>query len=216
VAKRLGTCSECPEPLTHVTAKTCSTNCRSKRARRLKRQAKEQAEQKRLPEQQKTLSQAVSREVKDVIHEVAKEEIRPVIREAITEDVLRSIDKLVRLTPRLVDEIEKDLSHEDDAVRQRAYTLLAKYTLGNDSVKPAPKDTGQVPMQVIFAMPRPGDVPVEPSSAVSGTATEVEQRPCGECKELKTEFEGSSDRCTDCHEAVLAKVAHLRGDAPTS
>lgn len=163
------------------------------------------ADANRLPPHQKALSAAARGEVDDVLHDVAKEELRPVVREAITEDVLRAAADLVALTPTMVAAITEDLNGSDKLLRQKAYTLLAKYTLGNTSIAPQQEHSDQ-PLQVVFNLPRPGD---NPSPAldldVDGT---VELRQCMECAEDKptSEFVGMSERCQVCHDALRAKV----------
>lgn len=141
----------------------------------------------------------------DMVHEVFKEELRPVVREAITEDVLRSVGQMMRLTPKMIELIERDMEDDDPTVRQKAYTLLARYTLGNASVAPAPAEQAQAPMQVVFNLPRPGsDAPDVPEEA-------VELRECCECHQHKPEdaFVANSERCVDCHQEVQDRV-HAR------
>lgn len=206
MAKRI--CSECSNRLERSTQKTCSTACRSKRARRLKKQRLEASrkggESNAHPEHLATLAAAVNKNAKQVAHETLKEEMKPIVREAITEDVLKSINDLVALTPKMVAAIEEDLNNEDDKyLRQKAYSLLARYTLGNSSVAPAPATAAPGPMQVVFQLPRPGDDGQPPITV------EVEElRTCMECQATKPagEFVANSERCQACHDALQEKV----------
>jgi hypothetical protein len=205
VAKRI--CSECSNRLERSTQKTCSTACRSKRARRLKKQRLEASrkggENNALPEHLAPLSAAVSKNAKQVAHEILKEEMKPVVREAITEDVLNAINDLVALTPTMVAAIKDDLASDDKYLRQKAYSLLARYTLGNSSVAPAPATAAPGPMQVVFQLPRPGD-----DGAPSITVEAEELRTCMECQATKpaSEFVANSERCQACHDALQEKV----------
>ncbi len=140
-----------------------------------------------------------------MVHEVAKEELRPVVRDAITEDVLRSIDGLMRLSPRAVELIAADLESSNEAVRQKAYTLLLRYTLGNPAVAPTPEATTP-PMQVVFNMPQPGDD--APEALIETPAAEVELEECCVCHEHKApeQFIAGSDRCQTCQDALDERV----------
>lgn len=146
--------------------------------------------------------------------EVMREELKPVVREALTDDVLRAIEDLVGLTTDVVAAIKDDILQTDDkTLRQRAYSLVAKYTLGNASVAPAPLDPGAQGMTVNFLMPRPGDAtPASIEAQSDGTA--VELKPCVECKQEHplTDFVANSDRCTKCHSELQAKVQERFGD----
>lgn len=199
-------CSECGTPLTGRQKYTCGTSkCKDRRKRRNKARNHARnraiAEAKTLPPHLKPLSQ---KEVQDAGKRVLQEELRPVVREAITADVLQGIADLVRLTPKMVELIEADLESPDPVIRQKAYTLLARYTLGNASVAPANAEAQPAPMQVTFLMPRPGDEP----TAVP-VATEAEElRECVECQAEKPagQFVGASPRCQDCHADLMGLV----------
>lgn len=159
-----------------------------------------------LPEHLQPLTTAVARDhrkMTDVVHEVFKEELRPVVREAITEDVLRSVGAMMRLTPKMIALIERDMEDTDPNVRQKAYTLLARYTLGNASVAPAPTEQVTPPMQVVFNLPRPGE-----GGPATAEAPAEELRECCECHQLKPEdeFVANSERCQSCHDQVQARV----------
>lgn len=139
---------------------------------------------------------AVRREAPDSIHAVMKEELRPIIREALTEDTLRAIQALVNLTPRAVELIGQDLESDDALVRQKAYTLLLKYTAGHPAVvKPEEGPAGNQ-INVSFELPRP-------EQTVDMTADDVDVidlKQCDMCHADKpvTEFVANSNRCQEC------------------
>lgn len=212
-------CSECNEPLVfpegHERAgqpkppgtKTCSDAHRQARARRLKRAQQAASSASKHAPEVRDIAAVARGEMKDVVHEVAKEELRPVVRDAMTEDVLRSIDRLVKLTPQAIDSLEEDLGSADETIRQRAYTLLLRYTMGNPSVAPPPKEQAAQGLQVVFNVPRPGDVPLPAEPAVSVEHEELRQ--CGDCHESKpaSAFVAGSSRCQDCFDTLQAKLA---------
>ncbi|MGZ6878388.1 MAG: hypothetical protein ACXVGB_00620 [Mycobacteriaceae bacterium] len=193
--------------------KTCSQACRHKRSRRIAKARKQGGQNRAHPPELQPLYQADQGKIEDAAMEVMRDELKPVVREALTDDVLRAIQDLVHLTPLVVEKITEDLKQDDDKVlRQRAYTLLAKYTLGNPSVAPPPPEQAAQGMQVTFVMPRPGDsTPALTEPQSDGDAVEV--RNCMECKQDKpdTEFVGNSDRCTQCHQTLQARVRERFG-----
>lgn len=199
-------CSECPKPLTGRQKFTCSERCRKARSDRRLRDKNERyaqaAEAHRLPEHLKTVSESVRKTAPDIGKKILEQELRPVIREAITADVLEGIANLVRLTPRMVELITEDLESKDPTIRQRAYTLLAKYTFGNQSVAPANAEAQPAAMQVTFNMPRPGD----DADVTVVDATEL--RECVECGAGRPaeEFMGASPRCQACHAELMGLV----------
>jgi hypothetical protein len=208
--RETGVCSECGEALANPQAKTCGAACRQKRARRIKRS---QTGRPPLPEHLAVMS---AEKGDKLVHEVAKEELRPIVREAITEDVLRAAGRLVALTPMMVDAIEEDLQSSDKILRQKAYSLLARFTLGNQSIAPQADAPAQQPMQVVFNMPRPGstDAPVPlPAEHEDDAAPAEEVQECMECHDYKplADFFGGSNRCIACHEELQAKVRERFG-----
>jgi hypothetical protein len=210
-------CSECGGPLgphAQSNRKTCSGPCRSKRSRRLKAAKQRAGKARAHPEELQPLYQADKGSIQDAAMEVMREEVRPVVREALTQDVLLAIQDLVNLTPTIVEKIKDDLEQDKDpTLRQRAYTLVAKYTLGNASVAPPPPEQAAQGLTVNFMMPRPGDeTSTTEDPQEHGEA--VELRTCTECKEDHPDsaFVAGSDRCTTCHEALQAKVAERFGD----
>jgi hypothetical protein len=201
-------CSECGKPLENPVAKTCGNICRKKRGRRIARQKKEAGRQNALPEHQKMLADVTRGIAPDVAHEVAKEEIRPVVREALTQDVLNSIGALVQLTPLAVAALATDLQSADDKIRQKATELLLRYTVGHQAVAPS-QQNAPAPMQVQLMWPTaaPDGTIDAPRTLVEATEDDnlVECMECHEKKQPGQMYLGS-ERCTDCHEAVLAKV----------
>jgi hypothetical protein len=198
---KLGVCSECPTRLERPNQRTCSPKCRSKRARRIKAQQRKQG--RAMGEANANPAHLSALALKDVGHEVAKEEIRPIVREALTQDVLEGIGKLVGLTSIMVEAIEEDLRSDDKYLRQKAYSLLARYTLGNQSVAPAAASAQAGPLQVIFQLPRPGD---DGRPAVIAQGEELKL--CQECQVEKPAdaFVTDSDRCQQCHDELHARV----------
>lgn len=210
-----GKCSECGEPLTTPQAKTCSPAHRAKRSRRLARQKKLAGQKSPYEGQARELAAIARDEAPDIARDVVREELRPIAREAITEDVLRSINSLVGLTGKAVQRLTEDLDSVDAQIRQRAYSLLLRYTVGNQSVAPT-ATAAPAAMNVVFNVPGPGDTAPESveGSADTGTPSDVdavELRECIECHEVKPipEFVGISDRCQACHDALHAKVAEM-------
>lgn len=211
-------CSECGESLAGKgpRAKTCGDNCRGKRSRRLKRQREElmaaSAEAHRYPDHAKQFSDVIKYDQEDVAREVMAEELRPVVREAITEDVLRGIQKLLAITPKAIDCMAEDLESEDLVIRQRAYSLIAKYTLGQGGLV-GKEDTTQQGMVVNFNLPRPGDTVEGDAAAVELETAEL--RTCDMCEVEKpiTEFVAGSYRCVECFESQRQAAAALMKDA---
>lgn len=129
--------------------------------------------------------------------------LAPVVREALTEDVLQAIKTLVGLTPKAIQAIEADLSSENDFIRQGAYRLLARYTLGHPALVPEMDSDKQV-VVVVNGIARP-QAPTQPGEHLATPepieGVEVaETRVCDTCNEEKPvpEFVGTSHRCQDC------------------
>ncbi len=213
-------CSECGVPLvnadgspTPAGTKTHNASCRNKRARRLKREEKEAALARRRPKRAKHVL-AVAEEVENgaAMHEAAVEVFKPLIREAMTEKVLGGIQSLIDMQPEALAALRQDLSSNDDKIKQNAYTLWFKYTMGNPSV--APPSTTQAPsgLTVQFNLPRPGD---DPHVALPAPADAVTLRDCDVCGESKTEaeFVAGSPRCEVCHDKTRELLTKRFGDA---
>jgi hypothetical protein len=159
------------------------------------------------PQKNDHISALIGKAREDLVHEVMREELRPVIREAIDDEIRQSIKMLVGLAPAALLSLANDLSSDDEVIRHKAASLIAKYTLGNPHVTPPRDDTGDK-LVIINAMPRPDapayDVdatPLPESLGLPSQATdESEQRRCDTCnldKPLR-EFPGDGPRCQQC------------------
>ncbi len=199
-------CSECGASLTGrpPQTKTCSDNCRSRRSRRIRRantQVEEFAEANNAGAAE--IAAIVRREAPDVVTRVMKDQLQPIVREALTEDVLQAISNLVGLTPRAVAALDADLDSEDATIRQRAYTLLIKYTVGHPSlVKPSDAEAGSQ-LVVNFNLPRPAE-----DETTDQIEHVTELQVCDMCHEEKdaSEFVTGSARCQPCFDEWRAKV----------
>lgn len=204
---RARVCSECGASLAGRAAQsiTCSDKCRTSRSKRL-RSVRYGPEPD--PEHLRTVREVIRGERDDVPQRLLQDELRPVVREAITEDVLRGIADFVALTPQVVAAITEDLSSEDATIRQKAYSLVARYTLGHPSLVPAEivEDKNLV---VNFNLPRPN---LDATPAVDVEATEF--KTCDTCGEEKgeTAFIAGSDRCAECYEKQRARAQELMKD----
>lgn len=201
------TCSECAEPLSgrSPTSKTCGNACRLKRSRRLRRVKSDHADfEANYPGAGSAeVAAIVRRESYDAVMRVTQSEITPIVREALTEDVLRAVQSMIGLTPRAVELLGEDLESEDSTIRQRAYTLLIKYTAGHPALL-QPKDSDHGAQLVVqFGLPRPDAAALLPPEAEV-----VEDITCDMCGEDKpaTEFESGSLRCKPCFETWKATV----------
>lgn len=199
------TCTECGGSLSgkSVKAITCGEKCRSARSRRVRRanrQVDDFAAANNAGAQE--IAAIVRREAPDVITRVMKDELRPIVREALTEDVLRAVEQMLGLTPRAVELLQADLESEDSTVRQRAYTLVTKYTIGHPALLRPEDGAGAGQIVVNFALPRPDD------AEVVVEADSEELRTCDLCNTEKpeTEFVAGSDRCRTCFEEQKATV----------
>lgn len=171
-----------------------------------------------MPEHQQELTELVRGEKDDISKRIVEEELRPVVREAITEEVLRGIQDLVGLTPEAVLAIGEDLRSEDSTIRQRAYGLILKYTLGNAAVAPTDDNTGKE-LVVNIGIPRP-DVPENPGIPQPAESTPdaeqvTELKTCDMCaRELEVSyFVDGSERCQDCWAEQRRRVAEKYPDA---
>lgn len=204
-------CSECGEALTGKAAgaKTCSPKCRSARSRRLKKQKSEAGEAFRLPEHQRDLRDRVEGATPDVAHDVIQEELRPVVRESITADTLQAIAQMVALTPTAVAALQEDLTSDDSVIRQRAYTLLMKYTVGHRALVQPPETDKSQPLQVNFNLPRP-DSPDDPVVV----ADAQEMKTCDTCgtEQPVSAFVAGSERCQECFGKQQQLLEQLNAD----
>lgn len=211
-------CSEypCPNKLVYEDGSpkpagtlTCSVACRSKRARRMKREAK-----KRGGDMREAHVQEISDALKsgDALHEAAVEEFRPIVREAMTESVLRDIDSLIGMSPKVIKRLEKDLDSQDETIAQRAYTLWFKYTMGNPSVAPPSQQAQPGGLTVQFNIPRPGD---DPTAVIDVAADAETLKTCDDCHTAQPEssFVAGSSRCEGCFNGMGSMLAERFGDA---
>lgn len=133
-----------------------------------------------------------------------REELRPVVREALTEEVLQAVQDMLGLTPTAVLRLQEDLEAEDSTVRQRAYTLILKYTIGHPALLQAKdtQDTGQ--MVVNFNLPRPDELGPEDIDLEPQPEFDI----CDICGTEKPadEFAAGSQRCISCFEEHKARV----------
>jgi hypothetical protein len=210
-------CSECPTPLgLDSKAKTCSTKCRGRRSRRLKRTRETKTAgaiaANTLPDQQRALSEVVTAGAPEIAHEVIREELRPVVREALTDDVLRAVKRIVALTPEAIEMLSEDLASDDALVRQKAYTLILKYTVGNNAIVAEERDPQG--LIVNFSLPRPSSGGVTPEDGDTVSVEAVELRTCHMCNQEKPlpSFIANSDRCEDCYEAMQLKAREILGE----
>lgn len=199
-------CSECGKSLAGraPSAKTCSEHCRTARSRRRRKEVgqavtTELTGQHSFADGASTVSRAIS------------QELVPIVREAITEEVMHAISNLVALTPAAVAALEADLESEDPVIRQRAATLVVKYTIGHPAIV-KPVEEAQQPFQVVFSLPRP-DVACDPSPTEAVVEDIEETRVCDVCGELKvaSEFVAGSDRCKSCFAEIRARVLKEAG-----
>lgn len=209
-AKKLNKCSECGESLAgkKISAKTCSASCRRSRSRRVQRARKNAIASRKRPGsiEIQELEQLANDEVTDIARDIVRDELTPVMRDALTDEVMYSIRDMVMLGPKMVAAVSRDMESMDSVVRQKAYTLWAKYTLGNPVLAPA--EATQKPMTVVFnGMPRPeteaAPIVEEPID------TNVDMRTCVVCSrnKLAEEFVQHSERCIDCHRVLQERAA---------
>lgn len=145
----------------------------------------------------------MNRQAPDEITKVMREELRPVVREAISDDVLRAIQNMLGLAPRAVELLHEDLESEDSTIRQRAYTLLLKYTVGHPAALRA-ADGEDRKLEIELTLPRPEAEALEPAPATD----EIELLECDMCHVTKdaTEFVAGSTRCQTCFDDWRANV----------
>lgn len=206
------TCTECGEQFETRSslAKTCSTQHRQARSRRLKREARENDEH---AQQTRSIRRAANQQITDVVREVTKEEIRPVVREAINENVMQAVKELVGLTPLAVAAMAEDLETDDQVVRQRAYQTLFKYTVGHTAIGPKPEQESQQ-LVVNIGLPRPG---VTDSSEEVGYIDDTDAEELLTCDMCAQEFPASgmvdgSSRCLSCFTTQREDALKILGE----
>jgi hypothetical protein len=208
-------CPYCKERrLARADYKTCGTrSCRGKRSRALAKANKTNRgkDSPYTPEVRDIAMEAArGANNKDIAVAATREVAREVVREAMTQDIIEALQGMVLLVPAAKEALEEDLKGDDPVARQRAYELVFRYTMGNKSIAPPPKEEAAQPMQVILNIPGSGaQLPANGELPVPAEAVEV--RECMECGEMKTEFVANSDRCTDCHNKVMKRIEERFG-----
>lgn len=208
-------CSECGTVFwsRRADAKTDKPKCRAARSRRLRREADKRDV---MPAHQREVTDIVRGELPDIARPLVEEELRPVIREAITEETMRAVQRMVGLTPAAVAALQQDLESTNSQVRQRAYTLILKYTVGHPAVvRPDDADPNRQ-LVVNFAFPRPGSPTPDELPRAPIETDALEYRECQACHESKveTEFIGESDRCQECHTKLLERAKQYLDQQP--
>lgn len=183
---------------------SCSNACRLKRSRRIRRandQMEGFAEANNAGAAE--IAAIVRREAPDVVTRVMKDQLEPIVREALTEDVLRAINELVGLTPRAVAALTEDLECQDATIRQRAYTLLIKYTVGHPAIIKAEDALSGQKLEVNFNLPRPEPDAWEPVEDAAPVTQECDI--CHATKDVE-EFVAGSTRCQSCFDAWRDRI----------
>ena len=213
--KLLRKCSECSTDLgadALPTKKTCSDRCRGLRSRRIAREKKARRHPTAHTDAAAALAAMAPAQpgampaMPDLAGEVMREELRPVVREAMTDDVLRGIQRLVSMSDRVATAIWEDLHSSDESIRQKAYTVWLRYTVGHPALVQGEKDTAGNFTVIFDGMVRP-----DATAQVDGEAVELPDEPprtCNGCNQEKPadQFEGRSDRCLVCHEALRERA----------
>lgn len=180
-------------------ALSCSPECRKARHAR-------QVREKRRGEVAtvKAFASAADDKTKhDIIKQAVREQVEPVVRAALANETLAAISKLVKLVPSAIDALEEDLLGDDPLLRQRAYSLLIKYTAGHPAIVRPDDATGAGQMVVNFNLPRPDSNPQELN------ADEViEMKTCDLCDTAKpsTEMVAGANRCQSCMDRWKAEI----------
>lgn len=187
-------------------AKTCCPAHRLQRSRRIRRanrEVEEYQEQHNAADQE--VAAIVRGEAPDVIKDVMRAQLGPVVREALTEDVLRAVQSMLGLTPKAVELLREDMESDDKVLRQRAYMLVTKYTIGHPALLQHEDASGSGQLTVNFNLPRPTD---DPTIIEVDVLPDEELKTCDMCNAEKpsSEFVAESDRCQDCFEKWKASV----------
>jgi len=150
---------------------------------------------------------------RDVTTKVIERELVPVVRAAITDDVMHAIHGIVGLLPIAEAALLEDLGSPDKILRQKAYTLLMRYTVGHGSLVPQTDPTPPGLVVNFTGMPRPAEqpAPVVMGPAITEATVVGETLICNACAEQKPrdEFVGRSDRCEMCHEKLIGRAREL-------
>lgn len=207
-------CSECGGALPTTSRghrTTCSNKCRLARKRRLDKEAARWQEDNDAHTGTQVMRAQARDEVRAELPHVIQQELRPVVREAITEEVIRAINELVGLAPLAVAKIHEDIQSDDALIRQKAYTLLMKYTVGHPSLV-QPADTAQgSQINVSFELPRPDQHAIQTDA--DAEVIPEEDKSCDMCQEVKpaSQFVANSARCLSCFESWKATILSEHG-----
>lgn len=158
-------------------------------------------------ENRQVLADSIRRHTPSVVDKVMREELRPIVREAITEDVIRAIDSMLKLTPRAIEMIEQDMESDDPLVRQKAYTLLMKYTTGHPALLQANDAAQGSQINVSFELPRPSGT-IDAEATIDEADVPEEDKQCDICETIKpvSEFVVGSSRCQVCFDNWKATI----------
>lgn len=143
----------------------------------------------------RALYDIVQRKQTDVVKKVVEEQLAPIVRDALTEETLHAIKKLLGLTGAMVLALEEDLTSEDPVIRQRAYALGIKYTVGHPALVKSDDADGSKQINVHFGLPRP-----DAAATLDDPQDAEVVKTCDLCNEEKveSEFVAGSDRCQPC------------------
>jgi len=220
MASRLCTAPDCSTELTGAQKLYCSNACKS-RAQRAKRADAAAAHKADLPD-------PTPDQVARAMQEELQNQLAPVIRENLTDDVVKAAEDMVKLSGKAVAALKQDLESTDPNIRQRAYALWLKYTVGSQAVMPNLTDDSQSPMTVVIAnmpatvepaQPPPEELPRrDPEAPALPPPTDAELqdlRECDTCHTFKpdSQFEASSSRCTDCFDRLRSQALATFGES---
>ena len=156
------------------------------------------------------VADVVRGEVPEIGNELIKEELRPIVRDAITGEVLGAIKAMVNLAPQAVAALALDMQDSDPVIRQKAYDLWFRYTVGQKNLHSPEQEQATAPITINFDMPRPTF-----DSEGEGVIEEAEElRECEHCGEEKpaAEFVDDSTRCVTCNEKLQELVKQRLGE----
>jgi hypothetical protein len=199
-------CLNCGKPLQGKARRSCSDRCRKALERQRSRDAG--------PGSRESLAREIhdDRGTRSALREAVVQELRPVVREAIDEQVIQAIGQFVKLAPAALAALQEDLTAEDAQIRQRAYTLVAKFMLDNQHITPARQD--HPALQIHVDLPRPG-------AEAAPAPTSDEGRRCVECNLAKPIYEfapTNAPMCQACQEqrkeSVLSSLHVVRNPEP--
>lgn len=139
-------------------------------------------------------------EERTLLQTILREELQPFVREQISEETIQAIGKLYKLVPKALAVLQADLSHPDPVVRQKAVTLIMRYSM-SDSLLPKQEDTSpQMHVHVPASLQVPAPEAIDSTVAEDSDVHVLGQRQCEQCGEHKPadQFEGNARRCQRC------------------